>query len=95
MTVTAAAEGLGVTRKALSDLLNGHGGVSPEMAIRLEKAGVEHRRCVANIVFHCNPTTISVRTLEGVMVGDAGDWIICGVNGELYPCKPSIFENPA
>jgi addiction module HigA family antidote len=39
LTVTKAAEGLGVTRKALSDLLNGHSGVSPEMAIRLEKAG--------------------------------------------------------
>jgi addiction module HigA family antidote len=39
LTVTAAAKGLGVTRKALSDLLNGHSGVSPEMAIRLEKAG--------------------------------------------------------
>src|ERR1700685_2013720 len=39
ITVTAAAAGLGVTRKALSDLLNGHSGVSPEMAIRLEKAG--------------------------------------------------------
>ena len=38
ITVTAAAT-LGVTRKALSDLLNGHSGVSPEMAIRLEKAG--------------------------------------------------------
>ena len=38
LTVTAAAEGLGVTRKALSELLNGHAGVSPEMAIRLEKA---------------------------------------------------------
>jgi antitoxin HigA-1 len=37
LTVTAAAEALGVTRKALSDLLNGHTGVSPEMAIRLEK----------------------------------------------------------
>lgn len=37
LTVTAAAEALGVTRKALSDLLNGHYGVSPEMAIRLEK----------------------------------------------------------
>jgi antitoxin HigA-1 len=34
LTVTAAAEALGVTRKALSDLLNG---VSPDMAIRLEK----------------------------------------------------------
>jgi addiction module HigA family antidote len=39
LTVTEAAEGLGVTRKALSDLLNGHSGVSPEMAIRLEKVG--------------------------------------------------------
>ncbi len=39
LTVKAAAEGLGVTRKALSDLLNGHSGVSPEMAIRLEMAG--------------------------------------------------------
>lgn len=36
---TAAAEGLGVTRKTLSDLLNGHSGVSPDMSIRLEKAG--------------------------------------------------------
>ncbi len=39
LTVTAAASALGVTRKALSDLLNGHSGVSPEMAIRLVKAG--------------------------------------------------------
>ncbi len=38
LTVTAAAKGLGVTRKALSELLNGHSGVSPEMAIRLSKA---------------------------------------------------------
>jgi len=37
LTVTAAADALGVTRKALSDLLNGHSGVSPDMAIRLEK----------------------------------------------------------
>ena len=37
LTLTAAADALGVTRKALSDLLNGHAGVSPDMAIRLEK----------------------------------------------------------
>jgi addiction module HigA family antidote len=38
LTATAApAEALGVTRKALSDLLNGHTGVSPDLAIRLEK----------------------------------------------------------
>ena len=39
LTVTADARSLGVTRKALSDLLNGHSGVSPGMAIRLEKVG--------------------------------------------------------
>ena len=38
LTITAAAKGLGVTRKALSELLNGHSGISPEMAIRLSKA---------------------------------------------------------
>ena len=35
LTVTAAARALGVTRKALSELINGHSGISPEMAIRL------------------------------------------------------------
>lgn len=38
LTVTAAAEGLGVTRKALSELINGKSGISPEMALRLAKA---------------------------------------------------------
>lgn len=38
LTVTDAAKGLGVTRKTLSELLNGKAGLSPEMAIRLSKA---------------------------------------------------------
>jgi addiction module HigA family antidote len=38
LSVTRAAEGLGVTRQALSDLVNGKAGVSMEMAIRLSKA---------------------------------------------------------
>lgn len=38
LTVTEAAEGLGVSRKHLSALLNGRAGISPEMAIRLSKA---------------------------------------------------------
>lgn len=32
-----------------------------------------------------------VDTLEGPMTVNPGDWIIRGVNGELYPCKPDIF----
>lgn len=38
LTVTRAAAGLGVTRKTLSQLLNGRSGISPDMAIRLSKA---------------------------------------------------------
>ncbi len=38
LSVTRAAEALGVTRKTLSELVNGRAGVSPEMAIRLSKA---------------------------------------------------------
>lgn len=33
-----------------------------------------------------------IKTLEGDMVANEDDYIIRGVNGELYPCKPDIFE---
>ena len=36
---------------------------------------------------HCG-----VETLEGFMRASPGDWIITGVKGEHYPCKPDIFE---
>ena len=35
---------------------------------------------------------MNIETLEGVMHAEPGDWIITGVNGERYPCKPDIFE---
>lgn len=35
---------------------------------------------------------IYIDTLEGQMKADKGDWIITGVNGEQYPCKPEIFD---
>ncbi len=38
LTITKAAEGLGVTRQALNNLVNGKAGISPEMAVRLAKA---------------------------------------------------------
>lgn len=34
---------------------------------------------------------IKIETLEGTMTASRGDWIIKGVNGEFYPCKPDIF----
>jgi hypothetical protein len=33
-----------------------------------------------------------IPTLEGLMLGVQGDWIIKGIKGELYPCKADIFE---
>jgi hypothetical protein len=35
---------------------------------------------------------MSIPTLEGTMTANVGDWIIKGINGEVYPCKPDIFE---
>lgn len=35
---------------------------------------------------------VQIETLEGVMEAKSGDWIIKGVKGEIYPCKPDIFE---
>ena len=34
----------------------------------------------------------NIETLEGTMRYEPGDWIITGVKGERYPCKPDIFE---
>ena len=36
--------------------------------------------------------TLYIRTLEGVHISRVGDYIIKGVHGEFYPCKPDIFE---
>jgi len=35
---------------------------------------------------------VDLKTLEGVMLGSWGDWVIQGVSGEIYPCKPDIFD---
>ncbi|WP_407690379.1 hypothetical protein [Salimicrobium halophilum] len=35
---------------------------------------------------------LRIETLEGTMRADVGDYVIKGVNGEFYPCKPDIFE---
>lgn len=38
-----------------------------------------------------NPPKLGIRTLEGKLLAAVGDWIIKGVKGEFYPCKPDIF----
>lgn len=42
--------------------------------------------------FTFTKTYCLIDTLEGKMKGDYGDFIIKGVQGEIYPCKPDIFE---
>jgi len=39
-----------------------------------------------------NEDCLMIETLEGVMRANVGDYIIQGINGEIYPCKPDIFE---
>lgn len=46
---------------------------------------------VADRIRYPEDGTMLIDTLEGVMIARPGDWIIRGVKGELYPCKPDIF----
>ena len=39
-----------------------------------------------------NPDALLIYTLEGTMRAELNDWIIKGIKGEFYPCKPDIFE---
>lgn len=49
-------------------------------------------RVTSNIIITHEDGTCDIKTLEGVMKADKGDYIIKGVHGEVYPCKPYIFE---
>jgi len=50
--------------------------------------------CGENCFFNKNRTNklLFIKTLEGNHLASVGDYIIKGVKGELYPCKPDIFE---
>jgi hypothetical protein len=45
-----------------------------------------------NATWYFNQNFINISTLEGDITANNGDWIIKGVKGEFYPCKPDIFE---
>jgi hypothetical protein len=44
-----------------------------------------------DIIIHGSMLCADIKTLEGVMLASYGDFIIKGVKGEIYPCKPVIF----
>jgi hypothetical protein len=46
---------------------------------------------LANEVKYSMPIML-IQTLEGTMAANPGDWIIKGIKGEFYPCKPDVFE---
>ncbi len=52
----------------------------------VEFTGIEHRPEQGD------GRPFAIVTLEGTMLAQPGDWIIKGVQGEFYPCKPDIFE---
>ena len=61
-------------------------GSASDIAIEVPPFGTEPSHGASAII------GMKIPTLEGLMVARQGDWIIRGVKGELYPCKPDIFE---
>ena len=47
---------------------------------------------VRGMTLYPQDRVIQIQTLEGKIEGSVGDWIIKGVKGEFYPCKPDIFK---
>lgn len=64
-------------------------------ALQFVGGRVSMLECAAFIGASARPrmedATLKISTLEGVMKAEPGDWIIRGVAGEFYPCKPDIF----
>lgn len=67
-------------------------------AIELQSLEVLHLIKIQQFVGLANNNVLAVsdgvliNTLEGTMKASIGDWIIKGIQGEFYPCKPDIFE---
>jgi len=60
---------------------------SKESIASVLRLGKDSRRAIGLL-----PDCLTIKTLEGTHRADIGDWIIKGIEGELYPCKPDIFE---
>ena len=52
----------------------------------------KYRKIPVTIEAYQTDKEMEIETLEGTMKANKGDWIIKGVKGELYPCKPDVFE---
>jgi hypothetical protein len=61
-------------------------------AVQLTSAMLDGIESLPGGVFRNSERNFGVVTLEGVMTGNAGDWLITGVKGEKYICRRDIFE---
>ena len=70
--------------------------IEAEQFVVYDKDFPNHQAFVNGVIFPVygddKGVHIIIPTMEGNMRADNLDWIIRGVNGELYPCKPDIFE---
>lgn len=62
---------------------------SPSVDYMMDKWGAPFQRAMSA---HQEINELRIATLEGVHTANLRDWIIKGVKGEFYPCKPDIFE---
>ena len=75
-----------VTAKKYSDQLDITLGTTNTMKIK------KYRKKPVVIEAYQTDKVLTIHTLEGDMIASKGDYIITGVDGEQYPCKPDIFE---
>ncbi len=61
----------------------------PEWAINAYNEGILHYDSLDN---YSPPCELFINTMEGKMNVSVGDYVIQGIKGGLYPCKPDIFE---
>ncbi len=66
-------------------------GSFPDISDQLFEA-VANAHEVGDLTIADDLNSITIRTLEGDHRGEIDDWLIMGIKGELYPCKPDIFE---
>lgn len=62
-----------------------------ESARSILQLGSAGSRQIETLISPTGEYSLYINTLEGKMKAEIGDWIIKGVSGELYPCKPDIF----
>lgn len=62
-------------------------------AVQYDGSDERYRECckLAGVHLLLFPEGLSIPTLEGTFLCSVGDWLIKGVKGECYPCKPDVF----